>query len=261
LNGFISFEFDLPGALLEQLIEALNAMSSEQLIGENVRQIPDAQGLYQLFLDDQLVYVGKTDAEAGLRKRLLRHAGKLLNRPTLDKRTVTFKAVQVLVFTAMDLETALIKHYKSRGVPTPWNGSGFGSNDPGRNREKTNQKPEGFDASFPISVDVENEFLSVGRYTVATALAKLKDTLTYTLRYETETVNGRAQRGKHHLDLLESSFEVTTSPQSVRELLNAMLVVLPDGWQATLFPSHVILYKEHADYNYGEALRKHRFLP
>lgn len=261
MNGFISFEFDLPGALLEQLIEVLQEMSREQLTAENVRRIPDAQGVYQLFLDDQLVYVGKTDAEAGLRKRLLRHAGKILNRPEIEKKSVTFKAVQVFVFTAMDLETSLIRYYKNLGIPAAWNGSGFGSNDPGRNREQTNKKPEGFDASFPISVDGEEELLSVGSYTVAVALAKLKDTLTYTLRYETETVDGRAQRGKHHSDLLASSFEVTASLQSVRELLNAMLSVLPDGWQATIFSSHVILYKEHVDYKYGESLRKQTARP
>ncbi|RYZ71360.1 MAG: GIY-YIG nuclease family protein, partial [Proteobacteria bacterium] len=231
-------------------------MEAAPLTAENASSIPDAQGVYQLFLDGQLVYIGKTDAEAGLRKRIQRHAGKILNRSNLEGREVTFKAVQVLVFTAMDLETALIKHYKKKGSPSAWNGSGFGSNDPGRNRERTNQKPEGFDASFPINVDVKLDVLPLGEHTVAHGLAKLKDALNYTLRYETEQVGGRAQRGKPHPDLLETIFEVTRNPQTVREILRAMLESLPFGWQATVFASHMILYKENTNYTYGEALRK-----
>src|SRR5579872_8296 len=122
MQGFFSFEFDLPGALLEQLIAVLGGMSGERLTIEHAGEIPDAQGVYQLFLDDKLVYIGKTDAEAGLRRRLLRHARKILNRPTLAEHAVTFKAVRIFVFTAMDLESALIKHYKGLGDAAAWNG-------------------------------------------------------------------------------------------------------------------------------------------
>ncbi len=256
MNGFVSFEFDLPGALLEQLIEVLDGMSAEHLTMVTARAIPDAQGVYQLFLDGRLVYIGKTDAEAGLRKRLLRHAGKILNRPNLETHDVAFKAVQVLVFTAMDLETMLINRYKRLGQATAWNGSGFGSNDPGRERETTNRKPEGFDDQFPISVDVEHEFLAPGSHTVATALSTLKQSLNYTLRYETEVIGRRAHPSRPHPDLLAATLLVAKPRMTMRETLTEILAVLPDGWQSTIFASHVILYKENRPYTYGEVIRK-----
>jgi len=255
-RGFVPFEFDLPGALLEQLIVVLDDMYDERLTAAHVSQIPDAQGVYQLFLDGRLVYVGKTDAQAGLRKRLLRHATKILGRPSLLDHAVTYKAVQVLVFTAMDLETALIEHYKKSGAPPAWNGSSFGSNDPGRLRETTNKKPDGFDQSYPISIDQEDAFLAVGKYTVADALTCLKRELPYTLRYETDVRKGRSHSSWHHGDLQNATIEVSGKRHTVRSLLVQFVNALPGGWQATVFSSHVILYKETGTYTYGEAIRK-----
>jgi len=256
VNGFASFAFDLPGALLERPIEVLDGMTDERLTASTVAGIPAAQGVYQLFLDGELVYIGKTDAEAGLRKRLVRHAGKILNRPNLEPRKIAFKAIQVLVFTAMDLEAMLMKHYRRLGAPTAWNGSGFGSNDPGRERETTNRKPEGFADQFPISVDIQHEFRPVGSHVVAAALATLKASHNYTRRYETESIARRVNRSKPHPDLLAVTFRMTTPRMTVRETLNEMLSALPNGWQATIFAGHVILYKEHRSYTYGEELRK-----
>jgi hypothetical protein len=120
MKGFIEFEFDLPEALLTNLVRVFDSMDSADLTQENVAQIADAQGVYQLLLDGQLVYIGKTDAEAGLRKRLERHARTIQHRLNLDATRVTFKAVRVFVFTAIDLETQLIRHYgrapRSRGI-------------------------------------------------------------------------------------------------------------------------------------------------
>ena len=134
IQGFKEFEFDLPSALLRDLIHLLDEMPSGVLSIANTQQIPEVQGVYQLLCDDDLVYIGKTDAEAGLRTRLSRHAGKILHRPSLAGNVVTFRAARILVFTAMDLETQLINHYRGRAGAVAWNGSGFGSNDPGRQR-------------------------------------------------------------------------------------------------------------------------------
>ncbi len=40
---------------------------------------------------------------------------------------------------------------------------------------------------------------------------------------------------------------------SARELLRTVAQALP-GWQATAFPSHMILYKEHRTYIHGEVI-------
>ena len=111
IAGYREFEFDLPDALLKNLVTILDGIQKEPLRETQVAEIPDEQGVYQLFLDEEPVYVGKTDADAGLFKRLSRHSKKILHRNNLDPDRVFFKAVRIFVFTAVDLETDLIRHY------------------------------------------------------------------------------------------------------------------------------------------------------
>jgi hypothetical protein len=92
---FTNLEFDLPKALLNELTRRFDELVSGQLNDSNLTKVPEAQGVYQLFLDDQLVYVGKTDAEAGLNKRLLRHCNKIQHRKDLPSNRVSFKAVRI----------------------------------------------------------------------------------------------------------------------------------------------------------------------
>ena len=154
MDGYLEFEFDLPVALLTNLVSVFSKMDGTPLLSTNITVIPEAQGVYQLSYQGSLAYIGKTDAEAGLRRRLDRHARTIQHRRNLDPSEVTFKAIRVFVFTAMDLESQLIKHYNAVAT-VPWNNSGFGSNDPGRERDTTNLKPDGFDAQFPVDIDRE----------------------------------------------------------------------------------------------------------
>jgi hypothetical protein len=126
-------------------------MTAAQLAHSNLVGVPDAQGVYQLLLNDDIVYIGKTDGEAGLKQRLSRHCYTVLHRKNLSTLDVTFKAIRVFVFTAIDLETQLIRHYSRPKVA--WNNSGFGSNDPGRNRDDTALNSQSFDALYPIDID------------------------------------------------------------------------------------------------------------
>jgi len=253
--GYLEFEFDLPRALKAELIRLLGEMESDLLQARLTEGIADTQGVYQLFYEDVLVYVGKTDAEAGLRTRLTRHAKKILHRPTLAE-VVRFKAVRIMVFTAMELETQLIKHYRTSTTgAVSWNGSGFGSNDPGRERETTNKKPEGFDAQHPINIDIPGNFVPPGEMTVAAAVYKLKASLPYTLRYETlRDADGRAKRGHPHAEMLTTLVTIPAFPQTVRNLMQLIQVALGPAWQATLFASHVILYQENREYRYGSII-------
>ena len=56
--GFRSFEFDLPSALLEQLVQTFDAMEQGSLVPEVTARVPNAQGVYQLFHNQKLVYIG-----------------------------------------------------------------------------------------------------------------------------------------------------------------------------------------------------------
>jgi hypothetical protein len=247
MKAYIEFEFDLPGALLTRLIDVLDGLDRALLNSASLRDIPEEQGVYQLFLDDRLVYVGKTDAEAGLNQRLSRHARKILHRVGLDPARVSFKAVRIFVFTAMDLEADLIRHYG--GVKKiDWNGSGFGSNDPGRERDTTKVKLENYDARFPIDIDRRIAFSIETGETAASAFGKLKDTLPYTFRYQSK---GRGSR-KPHRDIENTILAALAGPVTPRNAIQHIVKNLPSGWQATALLGYIILYKE-APRNYPQS--------
>lgn len=149
MRGFREFEFDLPSALLRRLVQVFGEMDSAALAHDVVKEIPDEQGVYLLLHKGIPVYVGKTDGEAGLRRRLNRHCTSVRHRKSLDPNEVHFKAIRIYVFTVVDLETELIREFKG----ADWNNSGFGSNDPGRERDTTKLKADGFDAKFPVDID------------------------------------------------------------------------------------------------------------
>lgn len=251
MAGYQEFEFDLPGALLRSLVEVFGGLEAAPLLPGELAEVPEAQGVYQLWLRGKLAYIGKTDAEAGLRKRLERHARTIQHRRNLDPNEVAFKAVRVFVFTAMDLESQLIKHYGALG-PLPWNNSGFGSNDPGRERDTTNLKPEGFDAQFPVDIDREIALSLPFPATAALACAALKECLPYTFRVENA---GRGSR-KPHPDLVNTQVIPPAAPYTTRQFIEAILRHLPPGWQATALPSRVILYKEEREYAFGTVVAR-----
>lgn len=244
--GFVEFEFDLPDALLQRLIAIFDGMGSAPLLAGNLVDIPDAQGVYQLLRAGDVVYIGKTDGDAGLRKRLTRHASTIRHRKNLPAGEITFKAVQVFVFTAMDLETELIRHYSSSGQ-VPWNNSGFGSNDPGRRRDGTRLAENHFDRLYPIDLDEPIEIDLTPGMTVAAALTALRKSLPYYVRFE----GGDGGR-RPHSELVEAKLEkVPASPTTTRRAVEMILNALPAGWQATALAGRIILYRENEEYEFG----------
>lgn len=245
-DGYREFEFDLPGALFQNLVSILDSMAPAPLTTEALSGVPEAQGVYQLFLDGDLVYVGKTDAEAGLFKRLARHSRKTMHRHSLSPERVAFKAVRIFVFTAMDLETQLIKHYKDDGAATIWNGSGFGANDPGRKRDTS--APGRFDSEYPIDYDRPLGEDFTGTSTAAEVAARLKSVLPYTFRFQLAARRGRAP----HPELAETNVTISGSSVTARSVLRELTEQLPAGWQATALSALLILYKERVE-NYPGA--------
>jgi hypothetical protein len=237
IPGFREFEFDLPDALLASMVVEFDNMEGATLSREHVSKIPEAQGVYQLIVGKEIVYIGKTDSEAGLAKRLSRHALAIQHRSNLKVDDVSFKAVRVFVFTAMDLETQLIRHYK-RQSSVSWNNSGFGSNDPGRNRDHTKASPKSFDALYPIDLDEKVSLELSGRTPVKSALQALRRALPYTLRV--------ADAGAHP-DFDVAKLTLPKTPISTKKLITAIVAELPSGWQATALAGRIILYKEKED--------------
>ncbi|MEV1530405.1 GIY-YIG nuclease family protein [Pseudomonas aeruginosa] len=251
MEYFKDLEFDLPSALLAQLVDLFGHMTPGPLNEETVLKVPEEQGVYQLFFNGELVYVGKTDADAGLRQRLLRHAKKIRSRRNLHQGQVTFKAVRVYVFTAMDLEDLLIKHYRHCKIPLAWNLSGFGSNDPGRNRDKSEVKDNHFDSMYPIDLDLEARVVQVeGDCSVAGVLRQLKDQLAYTVRVQ----NKGGKSKKPHSDLEQAMVRLRSERSSVLSILRQVKTALGAEWQITALPGYVIIYKERENYSHGAVI-------
>lgn len=243
IPGFAEFEFDLPTALLEHLVAAFEKVSAAPLSATNVRAIPDEQGVYQLFLKEagtlKLVYIGKTDGDAGLNNRLTRHAIKIQCRENLDPANVFFKAVRIFVFTAIDLETQLTQHYR-KTEDLSWVGSGFGSNDPGRERDTTNYNADHFDTRFPIDIHRQLNFDLPPEASVANILRILKRNLPYLIRFQSADQTTR----RAHSDLETTRIKLLPAfSRTAYNVIMHMIPLLPPGWHATLLPSHVIIYK------------------
>jgi hypothetical protein len=130
------FVFDLDRGIREQVIEKLEkspALPFEKSVG------PRESGLYALYYDGELTYIGKatkefTKSDRTLRARLNEHLGKLKGY-ALDLSRVTCR---FLVFESdwwvVAAEVALIRH-----LDPPWNGSGLGSKTPGEGRPGTDR--------------------------------------------------------------------------------------------------------------------------
>lgn len=249
IQGYQEFEFQLPEALLTQIVGQFAEMSSGVLVPQNVVGMPDAQGVYQLLHKGELVYIGKTDAEAGLRARLERHSRNVQHRLNMNAEDVEFKAIRVFVFTAMDLESQLIAHYGRDA--TGWNGSGFGANDPGRERDTTRARDNHFDVVYPLDLDRPLSIDLASCQTVGDGLARVKNAVPYTFRFELETGRRRA-----HPELAAASVPTMAGPITMRSFLTAVAAALPAGWQATSLPGRVILYKESRQYPHGSIIAR-----
>jgi hypothetical protein len=261
-----TLEFDLSSALLNELLVQFGKMSWSPLTSASLADldITDGQGVYQLGLTESLgpdvhslVYIGKTDAEAGLRTRLARHAAKIQNRIGLNPSDVSFKAIRVYVFTPMDLEQQLIAHYTVGKLAPAWTNSGFGSNDPGRQRDTSTLKETHFDYCYPIdtSIQVQLPFAVGTTVRVYEVLDFLKNYLTYTVRFETAAPRSR----KPHPDLLSSAVTLTTINDTVENILLTLKPALVNPalgqpWQITVLPGYIIVYKESKKYPHGRII-------
>jgi hypothetical protein len=253
--AYSEFELDIPAVMRAELPKHFDDLEPTPLTEENLKEIPEgAQGAYLLFLDDQLVYVGKTDSKVGFRSRLQRHLNFVRHRHNMDPARVRFKAVRIFVFSNFDLEAMLIEEYTKRsGVRPIWNYSGFGSNDPGRRRE--GQDPAVYDLEYPVDIDREVELLPPGEHTLLAAVLALKAKLPYLFRYHTDG----AHYTRGHPLMRTTTITIPEGPITTRQALGLMLDALPDDWRATVLPNRVILYPEREGATYPgqqEALRK-----
>ncbi|MBD3738728.1 MAG: GIY-YIG nuclease family protein [Pseudomonas balearica] len=254
LAGYVEYEIDVEKVLRQELPDVVDRAAIAPLTLEAIAALPErAKGAYVLFEDGRPVYAGKTDTRHGFRSRLAKHHRTIQDRQGLDPARIGFKAVRILVFSNFDVEAILIKAMREKDPKALiWNFSGFGSNDPGHNREA--QEPAEFDKERPIDIDKPILSPLQGRLvSVLDLLISLKDQLPYTFRYETDARGTKsAYYTAGHVDQRDAApIQLPDSPFSVRQAVQWILDVMPAGWQATVFPDRVILYRETTVYRHA----------
>ncbi|MDW5328677.1 GIY-YIG nuclease family protein [Plantactinospora sp. KLBMP9567] len=240
------FKLSITKALADQLSAALQKLTPKSLTGEALDALPKGPGIYQLYVDDQRVYVGK--ASKSLPARLRKHHKKLSGRPIAGG--VSF----VCLYLDEDLEASapekmLLGKYEGKYERTAgeqpeklqWNNNGFGNNDPGRRRDGSAVEANHFDALYPVNLDLLVNWLTPGPRTVAKVLAELKRGLPYNLRFEKDTPRARQDYNQ--------VVQIPDQGISVRTALKLIVGTLTEGWQATALPGYLILYYESTSYD------------
>lgn len=206
--------------------------------------VPNEPGVYVLYLNDEPVYAGKADNR--LRKRLERHRFALSGRQNMGIEELGFKALTVhRNWSTFATEDAVIRHFRAGGYDLEWNGSGFGSNDPGRRRDHTEEPMDSFNRRYPIDPDILCDWISPGEYAATEMLRLFKRGLPYLLRFQKD--------GNATQLLQRATIRVATGNVTARVIFREITRQLPGAWQATILPGRMLLYAEDtATYPLGE---------
>lgn len=235
------FDFDLAGAVIDQLVGAFGELGIGPLDPPSLRSVDAGYGIYQLYLDTQLVYIGSA---VKLQKRLLEHHRKLSGRKNIDQSKVGFKCLSVdRAWVQVTHERQLIEH--SPGCD--WNGKGFGNHDYGKERDNT--KPQVFDQTYPINERWRCAAVTAGEWEANDLLVAMKEELPYTFRYQTDSPQGGWRKGSAAYNGLRVTVPHPGMPAI--DLLREIVRQFPAGWQAIIFPGHMILYAENRDYTHS----------
>ena len=240
---FDYFDFSLPRAVTEQLIERLDHLKFSPLSDDSLKKLSVfqkrrriTQGVYVIYLADKAVYAGKAE---DLAERLAEHLWKLRGRKGIRINCVGYKALLLDDnWSTSANEGLLIEHYKAQHQ-CQWNGGGFGPKDPGKNRDGS--EPSRFDDQFPVKENYPiTDLQDVS--TLGEVLTKIKDQVPYLFRYD-----------------IPPSAEVlpinlSGVPREVKALALQIAQTLGNGWQLMLFKNGVTLYHASRPYSHGTQL-------
>jgi hypothetical protein len=209
---------------------------------------PRRTGVYRLRYEGRPIYAGK--AKTSLLERLRNHYRHMGGRHGLDRALA--ECTFVVLPPPWDVRTneeGLINYYREHGEAS-WNVDlyGFGSNDPGRNRDRS--RPSNYHQDHPARRDYQISVPS-GNYTVEQVLKRVKRQTPYLVRYQTERLGDEPdwEEGLARPVTLNSSYSGTIEDFLVRLCREYLW-----EWQLTYLPLGYILYKERYDYEHAVVL-------
>jgi len=237
------FRLSISQALTDQLREHLDKLTPAPLTPGNLALLDKRQGVYQLYKDDELVYVGS--ASVTLPHRLGQHMRKISGRQNVSIEEAAFTCLYVDEdLTVLAPEERLIRVSQGEGS-APWNTNGFGNNDPGRRRDESHVSATHFDSLYPIDLEWPCATIEAGDRTAAVLLAEMKQALPFVLRYE-NTAGSKAE-----YEAVDVS--VPADGMAAEALLELIAAALP-GFQLTALPGYVIFYREKRNYPSGRVI-------
>lgn len=237
------FRLSISRAMTDQLHDALHELDPAPLGCHELELLEPRQGVYQLYLGEDLVYVGS--AAQSLPARLSQHFWKLAGRQNIAVDEVRFTCLYVDEdLTVLAPEDRLIKLFQDEGS-CAWNGMGFGLHDPGRNRDTTELRDDHFDRRYPVRLDWSCEGIKSGSYTVTKLARALKGELPYLFRYANTSAD-RAVYGSTTVNVPEDAM-------AADDLLAVLAAALPT-YQVTALSGYVIMYREQRAYPQGRVI-------
>ncbi|MHC5902760.1 GIY-YIG nuclease family protein [Streptomyces sp. S6] len=243
LENHAEFKLSITKALGDQLAAALEELTPAPLTIENIQSLRPLPGVYQLYKDGDLVYVGK--AENSLPQRVEKHFRKISGRRNISLAEMSFTCLYVDEdFGAVAPERLLINKHRGQGQ-VPWNYNGFGNNDPGKRRDTTVVEAGHFDRLYPINLEytfpspVTASVSGEVESTLAELLATTKAALPYVFRYEATKAFD------------EITVRLPAGHLSADDALRTISEHTPAPWQVTALPGYVIMYAKTEDYPSG----------
>ncbi|MEU3623809.1 GIY-YIG nuclease family protein [Amycolatopsis coloradensis] len=239
------FRLSITKALADQLAEGLAALTPDPLEPRYLSAVQSKPGVYQLYEDDILVYVGKAQDTEPLPKRLRQHHDKLGGRLYVGRMTFTCLYVHEDMH-AVSPEQLLITKYRAEKTAR-WNFMGFGSKDPGKERDTTKVDADHFDATHPINLEVKCEQIKAGPYKASNLLKYIKSDLPFLFRYEKSYIHEKIR-----VDVPRDAM----SADDLFGLIAPRISDVNDAWRITALPGYVIMYPK--DGPYPHALKTYR---
>ena len=231
------FRLSIARALADQLEDGLDALDSDPLDLAHLEDVKSTPGVYQLYQDDVVVYVGKD--EKSVKKRLREHHDKIRCRLNIILESMSFTALYVHEeMHALGPEKRIIAHYKAKDLAA-WNGEGFGPHDPGQQRDTTVFGPKHFDSMYPANLDWVCDAIPMGTYTAAELLKRVKANVPFLFRYEKADFHNGVE--------VEIDWEDPTA-DDLFESLGLAINAADPRWRITALPGYVIMYPKPGPY-------------
>lgn len=247
-DGCGFFEFDIATPLFEQLSSDFDLLAPLPLLDSNLITVEERPGIYGLHHNGSLVYIGKADESA--KTRLQKHRRQLQGRLGIIPDEVSFRCLHFAhTWDAFKPESYMITRYSPS-----WNSRGFGPNDPGRRRDKTQLANNHWHVLYPIDPDYRCPEIPSGSYDILELLRLICRHAPFWIRFQGnrngDTDEERRLYEQAHTDFSASRVIIVPSDgMSVRSLLLLAVQALPapNEWQLTLLPSHILLYRERGE--------------